>query len=121
MAMLTQLDEFIEEIRLKEGIFKSRLMVLFFKDGKFTIAYSPTLDLSGYGNNADEAMETLGIVLDEYLLSFKSKEDLDQELSRRGFSRGDSASIHQTGKVDHSLLPAGVLFHQIPGEFSTAV
>lgn len=50
------------------NVIKGSLSVYLFVDDEEThIAYSPALDLAGYGNTNEEAKESFSVVLEEYL------------------------------------------------------
>lgn len=51
----------------KDGNIKVTLDVYLFMDGDTYIAYSPALDLSGYGMSESEAKDSFSIVMEEYI------------------------------------------------------
>lgn len=62
----------------------STQVFLFEEDGVFFV-YNPSFDLTGYGNNKDEAMESFQIVLDEFFKYTLNKNTLFLELQRLGW------------------------------------
>lgn len=61
------------------------LKVLFFEEDNIHFAFVPSLDLTGYGNTAKEARESLSIVLDEFLRYTLEKGTFFLELQRMGW------------------------------------
>jgi len=64
---------------------KVDLQVLFFEEDNIQYAYMPSFDLTGYGNTAAEAKESLTIVLDEFLRYTLNKNTLFLEMQRLGW------------------------------------
>lgn len=64
---------------------KVDLQVLFFEEDNIQYAYMPSFDLTGYGNTAAEAKESLTIVLDEFLRYTLNKNILFLEMQRLGW------------------------------------
>jgi hypothetical protein len=62
------------------------LPVMYFQEGDSHIAYVPVLDLSGYGNNQDEAMQSLNIVLQNYFDYTIKKNTLAEDLKAHGWT-----------------------------------
>ena len=69
----------------KNGTLNITLDVYVFMDGDAYIAYSPALDLSGYGNNEKEAKESFSIVMDEYIAYAVSHKTLVKDLRAHGW------------------------------------
>lgn len=61
------------------------LQVFFFQEDGIFFAYMPSLDLTGYGYNPEEAKDSLTIVLDEFLKYTLNKNTLFIELRRLGW------------------------------------
>lgn len=61
------------------------LQVLFFEEEAIHYAYMPSFDLTGYGNTAEEAKESLTVVLDEFLRYTLNKNTLFIEMQRLGW------------------------------------
>jgi predicted RNase H-like HicB family nuclease len=51
------------------------LMVVDFKDGHYHIAFTPSLNLSAYGDNKEQAMERMDEVLGDYFENLLSLKD----------------------------------------------
>jgi hypothetical protein len=64
---------------------KVSLQVLFFEEDGIQYAYMPSFDLTGYGKTAEEARESLTIVLDEFLRYTLNKNTLFIEMQRLGW------------------------------------
>jgi hypothetical protein len=62
------------------------LKVIFFEEDKIFFSYLPSLDLTGYGNTNAEALESLNIVLDEFLRYSIEKNTFFIELQRLGWN-----------------------------------
>lgn len=71
--------------KLGKRSIRMNLKVLFFREDSTYFAYLPSLDLTGYGNNEDEAKSSLKIVLDEFLTYTLNKNTLFLELQRLGW------------------------------------
>lgn len=69
----------------RHNTIKVGLQVLLFVEGDVNIAYLPALDLSGYGQNEEEAMASLDTVLSEYFLYTTRKNTLVDDLKARGW------------------------------------
>jgi hypothetical protein len=59
--------------------------VMLFEEEKTWFAYMPSFDLTGYGNNQEEAKESLKIVLDEFIRYSLNKKTFFEELRRLGW------------------------------------
>ena len=61
------------------------LFVISFKENDVCFVYSPALDITGYGNTADEAKDSFNITLQEFLRYTSNKNTLVNELKRLGW------------------------------------
>ncbi len=61
------------------------LVLLSFKEDNIFIVYAPTLDLSGYGDNQEEANSSFDTSLDEFLDFTIKNNTLNTELKRLGW------------------------------------
>ena len=61
------------------------LDVYVFMDGGSYIAYSPALDLSGYGESEEAAKDSFAIVMDEYIAYGISRKTLIKYLRAHGW------------------------------------
>ena len=59
--------------------------VFLFEEDNVYFAYNPALDLTGYGNDANEALGSLTVVLDEFLRYTLNKNTFFLELQRLGW------------------------------------
>ena len=59
--------------------------VLIFREDNNIIAYSPALDLSGYGKNENEAIKSFKLTLEEFFRYTLNKETFESELERLGW------------------------------------
>ena len=64
---------------------KVEVPVMVFKEEKTWFAYLPSFDLTGYGNDTEEAKESLKIVLDEFIRYSLNKKTFFDELRRLGW------------------------------------
>lgn len=69
----------------RNGSLSVTLDVYVFMDGDSYIAYSPALDLSGYGYSEDEAKQSFSIVMDEYISYGLSRRTLVKDLRAHGW------------------------------------
>ncbi len=75
----------INEIRNTPAGMSIKLDVYIFSEDEAVIAYSPALDLCGYGNNEDEAKESFHIAVCEYLDYGLSHKTLVADLRHHGW------------------------------------
>ncbi len=64
---------------------KVTLSLILFEEDKAEIVYCPALDISGYGKNEKEAMDSFTVVLGEFLLYTTHKDTFFSELSKIGW------------------------------------
>ena len=77
--------EYPNKIVNRNGNISVTLDVYVFMDGDSYIAYSPALDLSGYGDSEDAAKESFSIVMDEYISYGVSRRTLVKDLRAHGW------------------------------------
>jgi len=71
---------------------KVRLLLFQFKDeNNVHFIYSPHLDLSGYGNNTEEARKSFGIVFEDFIDYTLKKKTLSKVLTELGWELKGSA------------------------------
>ena len=73
------------EQKYGQATVKVDVPVMLFEEEKTWFAYMPSFDLTGYGNNTDEAKESLKIVLDEFIRYSLNKKTFFDELARLGW------------------------------------
>ena len=64
---------------------KVEVPVMVFEEENTWFAYLPSFDLTGYGNDTEEAKESLKIVLDEFIRYSLNKKTFFDELRRLGW------------------------------------
>lgn len=64
---------------------KVEVPVMVFHEENTWFAYLPSFDLTGYGNDTEEAKESLKIVLDEFIRYSLNKKTFFDELRRLGW------------------------------------
>lgn len=69
----------------EQGSVKMNLPVMLFEEEGTQIAYIPVLDLSGYGQSEKEALDSLSIVIAEYLTYTIRKKTLIDDLRSHGW------------------------------------
>ncbi|MCK9400880.1 MAG: hypothetical protein M0Q51_12940 [Bacteroidales bacterium] len=62
------------------------LPFIIFEEGGAQVVYCPALDVSGYGNNEEEAFESFKVCLGEFLLYTTHKKTFTEELRRLGWT-----------------------------------
>ena len=87
-------------VRSKSGLANQgeliKLPLIIFEEDGTVICYCPTLDLSGYGYNEKEAIESYKYVMAEYLNHTTENNTLEKDLKRLGW---------QVKKNLHGMLP----------------
>ena len=64
---------------------KTELSLIYFVEEGTHIIFSPALDLSGYGNDEQEAKDSFEIVLQEFISYGMNKKTLMQDLKEHGW------------------------------------
>ncbi|MFZ4547769.1 MAG: hypothetical protein ACOYN4_10055 [Bacteroidales bacterium] len=100
-----------------ENAFKVQLPVIIFKDDNAHIMYCPALDLSGYGNNEDEAQKSFQVTLGEFFLYTLRKKTLESELKKLGWKL-KSKHKPMTPPPMSKLLAQNVNFSNIFNNYS---
>lgn len=77
--------EYPNKIVNRNGSLSVTLDVYVFMDGDSYIAYSPALDLSGYGDSEQAAKDSFSIVMDEYIAYGVSRRTLVKDLRAHGW------------------------------------
>ena len=66
---------------------KVKLLLFHFEDeNKINFIYSPHLDLTGYGNSTEEAQQSFGIVLEDFVDYTLKKKTLGKVLNQLGWT-----------------------------------
>ena len=71
----------------KNRLSKTSLNVLFFREDKYFIAYSPDLDISTYGKSFEEAKRRFSELVELFFEELKEKGTLEEVLTELGWSR----------------------------------
>lgn len=82
---VTDLMESPNKIVNSGGRMSVTLDVYVFKEDDIFIAYSPALDLSGYGNSEENAKSSFATVMEQYIDYCLSKRTLVQDLRAHGW------------------------------------
>jgi len=72
----------------KKATIKATFKSFNIKDGKYFVAYIPSLDMTGYGDSENEAVDMLKDVMDDFFsdLIKLSLSDIDKELAKYGWN-----------------------------------
>lgn len=71
--------------RYRQGTVSVNVPVILFEEDHIWYAYLPSFDLTGYGNDIEEAKKSLTIVLDEFIRYTLNKDTFLSELRRMGW------------------------------------
>lgn len=75
----------MDKIKISYGQINSELAIFIFKEGTSYIAYSPALDLSGYGETEEEARSSFNIAISEYFKYGVTEGTLYKDLKEHGW------------------------------------
>lgn len=74
------------DIKIGKGKYTVSVPVVYFQEDENThILYAPTLDITGYGNNHEEAKASLKIATEEFFRYTHNKKTLDTVLTNLGW------------------------------------
>ena len=90
----------MDKINISNEKINSELAIFLFKEDENYIAYSPALDLSGYGKTEEEARNSFNIVLNEYFDYSISEGTLYQDLKTHGWN----IKLHEVETPKISML-----------------
>jgi len=76
----------MDKINISNEKINSELAIFLFKEDDSYIAYSPALDLSGYGKTEEEARNSFNIVLKEYFDYAINEGSLYQDLKNHSWN-----------------------------------
>ena len=76
----------MDKINISKEKINSELAIFLFKEDDNYIAYSPALDLSGYGKTEEEARDSFNIVLKEYFDYAINEGTLYKDLKEHGWN-----------------------------------
>lgn len=92
---------------------KVTLDLYLFLDEECYIAYSPALDLSGYGATESEAKESFSIALDEYISYGISKRTLVKDLRAHGWKIRSFKQRKMSAPTFDNMLKSNFTFRDI--------
>lgn len=75
----------MDSITIREDHIKAKLTILIHKECDFTIATSTALDVHGYGNTEEEALDSLDVSLDIFFEETMRKGTLRKLLNDQGW------------------------------------
>ncbi|MBW8334859.1 MAG: hypothetical protein K0M40_22775 [Prolixibacteraceae bacterium] len=105
-------------IPVKDGYFKVNLPLIRFEEDGCKIAYCPALDVSGYGNSAEEALESFKISLSEFFRYVTNKKTFEREMERMGWTISHNKHKEMTPPPMTKLLQDNDNFSRIFNEHS---
>ncbi len=70
-----------------------KLDVYYFEDGGYTVAYNPSLDISAYGDNKDEAKSEFTELLRIYFEECINEGTLCEDLRNHGWTTGENGML----------------------------
>lgn len=80
------------------------LGVYIFKEGDFYISYCPALDISGYGLNEEEAKESFGEVMRQYITYCVEHGTLAEDLRKHGWKvKSDGDGLFKSPDTESML------------------
>ena len=94
--------------KARASIKMTNIPVLFMKEGKMFVVYSPALDLSTCAPTFDEAKKNFHEAIDLFFLECIKRKTLDRALESLGWQRSGSESWQPPLVVGHDTLPVSV-------------
>ncbi len=91
-------------------------LILFEEDGT-QVAYCPALDVSGYGNNEDEAKRSFEVSLSEFFRYLINKNTFEKEFKRLGWTIKKGQNKIMTPPLMSDLLSGNENFSRIFNNF----
>ena len=89
------------------------LPIILFQEDEAYIAYCPALDLTGTGNNEQEAFESFNITMGEYFLYTARKKTLAEDLIKHGWVIQKSKQLTMRPPKMSKLLQTNKEFSEI--------
>lgn len=105
--------EYPNKIVNRDGSLSVTLDVYVFMDGDSYIAYSPALDLSGYGDSEEAAKDSFSIVMDEYITYGVSRRTLVKDLRAHGWKVKSLKQRKMSAPSFDTLLQSNETFKDI--------
>lgn len=97
----------------RDGHVSVTLDVYVFKDEDTFIAYSPALDISGYGDSEDAAKASFSIVMNEYIAYCLTKRTLVKDLRAHGWKVKSLKQRKMSAPSFDTLLQSNETFKDI--------
>lgn len=97
----------------RDGHVSVTLDVYVFKDEDTFIAYSPALDISGYGDSEDAAKTSFSIVMNEYIAYCLTKRTLVKDLRAHGWKVKSLKQRKMSAPSFDTLLQSNETFKDI--------
>lgn len=95
-------------IKLKKDSIEASFDVYFFEDKGVMFAYSPALDLYGYGNTLQEAKESFEIVVQEYFDYGVQNNTLAEDLAKHGWKKAEENAFAITPAISRNHEMKGI-------------
>ena len=92
-----------QEKKNRSNSMKVNLQVFLFEEDNIYFAYMPSFDLTGYGETAEEAKESLTIILDEFLRYTSDKKTLLIEMQRLGWDIKDKKKSMRAPQISDMI------------------
>ena len=106
--------QFKGDIGLSDGMFRVGLSLIEFKEDDVTIIYSPALNLSGYGYNPDEAMNSFHIAIHEFFRYTHNKKTFNEVMKELGWSiKGGKKHPKIQPPLNSDLIANNSLYNEI--------
>jgi len=86
--------------RVSDSEFKVALLTFTFREGDFYVVFSPSLDLTGYGEDKKGALESFTVVLEEFLKYSLKGNKLAENLLSLGWNFEED---EHPGELDHGI------------------
>ena len=100
-----------------QGGIRIKLPLIIFEEGGATICYCPALDLSGYGYDEKEALESYEYVTEEYFNHTIEKKTLEKDLKRLGWQVKNTHHKHIIPPPVTKLLESNSNFKRVFEKF----
>ncbi len=93
------------------------LAIILFEEDGTQVAYCPALDVSGYGNNEDEAKSSFEVSLSEFFRYLINKKTFEKEFKRLGWTIKKDHNKIMTPPLMSDLLSGNENFSRIFNNF----
>ena len=103
-------------IPVKDGVYKVNLPLIKFEEDGAKIAYCPALDVSGYGNTDEEALESFKISIYEFFRYITNKKTFEKVMEQMGWTISHNKNKSLTPPPMSKLLEENDNFSRIFNE-----